>query len=44
MIYGDKVAFLTFKERNSAGILINNNDITETERKLFDILWKNSKE
>jgi len=44
IFYGDKVAFLTFKEKNSIAILINNKDIADTERKLFDILWINSKE
>lgn len=44
IFYGDKVAYLTFKERNSIAILINNKDIADTERKLFDILWINSKE
>lgn len=44
IIYGDKVAFLTFKEKNSIGVLINNKDIADTERKLFDNLWINSKE
>ncbi len=40
VIYGNKVSFLTFKEKNSIGILINNKDIADTERKLFDMLWK----
>ena len=44
IFYGDKVAFLTFKEKNSIGILINNKAIADTERKLFDILWINSKD
>jgi hypothetical protein len=44
IIYGDKVAFLTFREKNSIGILINNKDIANTERKLFGVLWVNSKE
>ena len=44
IFYGDKVAYLTFKERNSIAILINNKDIADTERKLFDILWINSKD
>jgi len=44
IFYGDKVAFLTFRERNSIAILINNKDIADTERKLFDILWINSKD
>ena len=44
VIYGNKVAFLTFREKNSIGILINNEEIANTERKLFDILWLNSKE
>ncbi|MEA3515304.1 MAG: helix-turn-helix domain-containing protein [Nanoarchaeota archaeon] len=44
IFYGDKVAFLTFREKNSIAILINNKDIADTERKLFEILWINSKE
>ena len=40
VIYGDKVAFLTFRERNSIGIIINNKEITETEKVLFNQLWK----
>lgn len=43
IFYGDKVAFLTFRERNSIAILINNKDIADTEKKLFDILWRHSK-
>ena len=43
IIYGNKIAFLTFREKNSIGILINNKDITETERKLFELLWKQAK-
>jgi sugar-specific transcriptional regulator TrmB len=43
IVYGNKVAFLTFREKNSIGILINNEEIANTERKLFDILWTNSK-
>jgi len=39
IIYGNKLAFLTFKEKNSIGILINNKEIAETERKLFNELW-----
>ena len=44
IFYGNKVAFLTFKEKNSIAILINNKDIADTERKLFEMLWDNSKE
>lgn len=40
IIYSAKVAFLTFGEKNSIGILIENNAIADTERKLFEILWK----
>ena len=40
IIYSNKVAFLTFREKNSVGILINNKDIAETERKLFGVLWR----
>ncbi len=42
IFYGEKVAFLTFREKNSIAILINNKDIADTERKLFGILWDNS--
>ena len=44
VIYSNKIAFLTFKEKNSIGILIDNKDISNTERKLFDILWDSSEE
>ena len=44
IFYGDKVAFLTFKEKNSIAILISNKNIANTERKLFDIIWKQAKE
>ncbi len=43
IIYGNKVAFLTFKEKDSIGLIMNNKDIANTERKLFEILWKNCK-
>ena len=43
IIYGNKIAFLTFREKNSIGILVNNKDIAETERKLFELLWKIAK-
>ncbi|MFC1723493.1 TrmB family transcriptional regulator [Nanoarchaeota archaeon] len=43
IIYGTKVAFLTFEEKNSIGVIIDNKDISGTERKLFDIVWENSK-
>lgn len=43
IIYGDKVAFLTFEEQNSIGILIENKDVSDLERTSFNLLWKNSK-
>lgn len=43
VIYGNKVAFLTFKEKNSIGILIHNKEIADTEKKLFGMLWNGSK-
>jgi len=42
IIYADKVAFLTFREKNSIGVLIHNQEIADTEKKLFNLLWKNS--
>jgi hypothetical protein len=44
IIYGDKIAYLTFKEKNSIGVLITNKAIAETEKKLFNILWTHSQE
>lgn len=43
IIYSDKVAFLTFREKASIAILINNKDIADTEKKLFEILWRIAK-
>jgi len=42
IIYGNKVAFLTFKEENSIGLLIKNKDIANMEKNMFELLWKNS--
>ena len=43
IIYANKVAFLTFKESNSIGVLINNKEIANTERQLFELQWNKSK-
>jgi HTH-type transcriptional regulator, sugar sensing transcriptional regulator len=43
IIYGNKTAFLTFKEKNSIGILIDNGEVTGTERILFENIWKTAK-
>lgn len=40
IIYHDKVAFLTFREKNSIGLLISNKDIADTEKTMFKLLWK----
>lgn len=42
IMYADKVAFLTFQEKNSVGIMIANKDIANTEKKLFELLWENA--
>ncbi|MBW3004153.1 helix-turn-helix domain-containing protein [Candidatus Woesearchaeota archaeon] len=39
IIYGDKVAILTFEKDNSIGIIMENKAIAETERKQFNLLW-----
>lgn len=39
IIYADKVAYLTFEEQNSIGILIKNKQIAQTERLLFEMMW-----
>lgn len=44
IIYGNKIATLTFEENNSIGIIIENKEIAETEKKLFNILWTNAQQ
>jgi len=43
IIYGDKMAILTFNKESSIGLLIQNKEIADTERKIFNQLWKNSR-
>ncbi len=43
IIYENKIAYLTFKDKNSIGIIIDNKEIAKQEKALFNILWKNSK-
>jgi len=43
IIYGNKIATLTFEKENSIGIIVKNKQIADTERKLFDLLWKQAK-
>lgn len=43
IIYGNKIAYLTFKEKNSIGVIIDNKEISDTERKLYNIVWKAAK-
>jgi len=42
-IYGDKVAILSFKE-NLLGIIIENKSFAETQRTIFNLLWKIAKD
>lgn len=44
IIYGNKVAILTFEKQNSIGVIMGNKEMADTERKLFNILWKTAKE
>jgi len=39
IIYGDKVAHLTFDEKNSVGVLIHNKQIADNEKNMFDLLF-----
>jgi sugar-specific transcriptional regulator TrmB len=39
IIYGDKIAILTFNKESSIGLLIENKDIAETEKRIFNSLW-----
>ena len=43
IIYGNKLAILTFEKENSIGIIIENKDVSDAERKLFELMWKNAK-
>ena len=40
IIFGNKVALLTLEKDNMIAVLIENKDIVETEKKLFDMMWK----
>jgi len=44
IIYGNKVATLTFEKENSIGIITNNKHIADTERKLFNLIWRQAKD
>jgi len=43
IIYAGKIAYLTFSERNSVGILMNNKEISEFEKMQFSLVWKIAK-
>ena len=38
-IYGDKVAFIEFSERNVTVTVVENKAVTESQRKMFDLAW-----
>ena len=38
-IYGDKVAILSLTEREPIGVIIENPEIAQTQRIVFDIMW-----
>lgn len=40
IIYSNKLAYLTFKEKDSIGILVENKNIADQERLLFELMWK----
>jgi hypothetical protein len=42
-IYGNKIAILTLKKENLIGVIISNFEIAETQRSLFETLWKLAK-
>ncbi len=43
-IYGNKVAMLTFIKSEPVGLIIANNEISRSQRLLFDILWEAAKD
>ncbi len=42
-IYQNKIAMLTLRKEELIGVIIENRDIVETQRSLFEVLWKLSK-
>ena len=42
-IYGNKIAMLNTHEENPFGVLIENNELAETQRLLFEIIWEKAK-
>jgi len=42
-IYGDKIAILTLRKDEPIGVIIENKDIVETQKSLFNVLWNNGK-
>jgi len=43
IIYGNKIATLTFEKDSSIGVIVENKQIADTEKKLFNLLWKYTK-
>jgi len=44
IIYGDKTAYLTFKGKESAGVVVRSKDMAATERELFQYMWTRARE
>jgi len=42
-VYGNKVAILTLEEKEPVGIIIENEEIANTQRIVFDMMWQSSK-
>ena len=42
-IYGNKIAILTLRKDEPIGVIIENKDIVETQKSLFNFLWNNGK-
>lgn len=41
-IYGDKVAFIEFSERDVTVTVVESKAVTETQRKMFELAWENA--
>lgn len=41
-IYGDKVAIISFNKKFPSGFIVNDPDIAETQRSIFDFMWQHS--
>jgi hypothetical protein len=42
-VYGNKIAFIVWSDKEQIGIIIEHKDIAELQRRLFNKMWKIAK-